>query len=88
MRWLLFCGLALSCAALAPAFSQTNPARSLLGFNAQSAAMQGSLEARFDAALKKENLREWMRWMTAKPHHLGSPFGREVAEFIRRKSSR
>jgi N-acetylated-alpha-linked acidic dipeptidase len=85
MRWLLFCGLALSCAALAPALSQTNPARSLLGFNSQSAATQRSLEARFDAALKKENLREWMQWMTVKPHHLGSPFGREVAEFIAAK---
>ena len=85
MRWLSFCGLALSCAALSPAFSQTNPARPLLGFSSQSSATQRSLEARFDAALKKENLREWMQWMTAKPHHLGSPFGREVAEFIAAK---
>ena len=85
MRWLSFCGLALSSAALAPAFSQTNPARPLLGFSSQSSATQRSLEARFDAALKKENLREWMQWMTAKPHHLGSPFGREVAEFIAAK---
>ena len=85
MRWLSFFGLALSCAALAPAFSQTNPTRPLLGFNSQSAATQRSLEARFDATLKKENLREWMQWMTAKPHHLGSPFGREVAEFIAAK---
>jgi len=85
MRWLSLCGLALSCAALAPAFSQTNPIRPLLGFSSQSSATQRSLEARFDAALKKENLREWMQWMTAKPHHLGSPFGREVAEFIAAK---
>ena len=67
MRWLPFCGLALSCAALAPAFSQTNPTRPLRGFSSQSTATQRSLEARFDAVLKKENLREWMQWMTAKP---------------------
>jgi N-acetylated-alpha-linked acidic dipeptidase len=85
MRWLLFCGLAVSCAALGPVFSETNPTRPLRGFSPQSSATQRSLEARFDATLKKENLREWMQWMTAKPHHLGSPFGREVAEFIAAK---
>ncbi len=56
MRWLLLCGLALSCAAFGPTFSQTNPTPPLRGFNPQSSAAQRSLEARFDAALKKENL--------------------------------
>src|SRR5687768_6416989 len=85
MRRLSLCGLALFCVTLAPAFSQTNPTRRLLGFSSESSAAQLSLEVRFDAALKKENLREWMQWMTAKPHHLGSPFGREVADFIAAK---
>src|SRR5262245_54935730 len=84
MRWLSFCGL-VCCTALAMAFSQSNPSPALLGFSPQSSAGQRALEARFDAGLKKDNLREWMRWMTAKPHHLGSPFGREVAEFIAAK---
>lgn len=78
-----FCGLVIYCAA--SVLSQVNPAKGLQGFSPQSAAAQRSLEERFDAALKKENLREWMQWMTAKPHHLGSPFGREVAEFIAAK---
>jgi len=85
MRRSLFCGLALASMALGRALSQENPTHSLLGFSPQSSAIQRSLEARFDTALKKENLREWMQWMTAKPHHLGSPFGREVAEFIAAK---
>ena len=85
MRWLLFCGLALSYGVLGPSLSQTNSTRPLQGFSAHSSAAQRALEARFDAGLNKENLRDWMQWMTAKPHHLGSPFGREVAEFIAAK---
>src|SRR5262245_45231502 len=85
MRCLLLCGLAIFYATLGPALPQTKPARPLLGFSSKSSASQKVLEARYDATLKKENLREWMQWMTAKPHHLGSPFGREVAEFIAAK---
>lgn len=85
MRRFWFCGLAVYCAALGSLRSQVNPDKGLQGFSPRSVAVQRSLEERFDAALKKENLREWMQWMTAKPHHLGSPFGREVAEFIAAK---
>lgn len=41
-----------------------------------------SVEARFDAALRKENLRDWMKRMSARPHHVGSAYGKENAEFI------
>ena len=82
MRWLLLGGLALSYGVLSPSLSQTNSTRPLQGFSAHSSTAQRALETRFDAGLSKENLRDWMQWMTAKPHHLGSPFGREVAEFI------
>src|SRR5437773_429800 len=56
--------------------------RPLLGFNPASVLQERELESRFDASLKKDNLRDWMKRMTAKPHHVGSPFGKEVAEFI------
>lgn len=54
----------------------------LLGFGRAAARRQRQLEARFDSALRRENLREWMRRMSARPHHVGSPFGRENAEFM------
>jgi len=55
----------------------------LLGFSrAATNARERELEARFDSLLRRENLREWMRRMSARPHHVGSPFGRENAEFI------
>jgi N-acetylated-alpha-linked acidic dipeptidase len=54
----------------------------LMGFSPESTKRQSALEQQFDSVLKKDNLREWMQRMTAKPHHLGSPYGKEVAEFI------
>lgn len=56
--------------------------KTLLGFTPERAQKQRALEARFDALLKRENLREWMKRMSSAPHHVGSPFGKEVAEFI------
>ena len=41
-----------------------------------------ALERRFDASLKRENLQAWLKQLSAKPHHVGSPASREVAEFI------
>ncbi|HVF39183.1 MAG TPA: M28 family metallopeptidase [Gemmatimonadaceae bacterium] len=54
----------------------------LLGFTSESSAAQRALEKRFDATLRKENLRDWMKRLTARPHHVGSPYGKENAEFI------
>src|SRR5207245_1121555 len=36
----------------------------------------------FDASLNRENLRDWRKRLTARPHHLGSPYDKENAEFI------
>jgi N-acetylated-alpha-linked acidic dipeptidase len=56
--------------------------RPLLGFSREGAARERELEARFDSLLKSENLREWMKRLSARPHHLGSAYGRENADFI------
>jgi len=67
-----------------PAPAQTNPTepKPLLGFSAASAAAQYELEARFDAQLKADNLRQWMKRMAARPHHVGSPYDKDNAEFM------
>ncbi|HWN44930.1 MAG TPA: transferrin receptor-like dimerization domain-containing protein [Thermoanaerobaculia bacterium] len=70
--------LALFLAAAAPA----PPAAPLLGFSEERAAQQRDLEARFDSHLKAENLREWMKRLSARPHHVGSAYGKENAEFM------
>jgi len=73
---LLLCALANAQAAPPP------EGRSLTGFGPESAERQRALEARFDTLLKKENLREWMRRLSARPHHVGSAYDRENAEFM------
>ena len=54
----------------------------LPGFTTERAREHRALEARFDAALSPDNLREWLRHLSSRPHHVGSPFGKEVAEFV------
>jgi N-acetylated-alpha-linked acidic dipeptidase len=60
----------------APAFAQ------ITGYSPEAAARQRELEARFDAKLSRENLRNWMQRLSARPHHLGSDYGRQNAEFM------
>jgi len=54
----------------------------LLGFGSEHAAAQRDLESRFDAALDPANLETWMRRLAARPHHVGSAWGEENAEFM------
>ena len=54
----------------------------ITGFSGDRTEAQRELETRFDAELDPEDLRSWMRHLSSRPHHVGSPFGREVAEFI------
>ena len=64
--------------------AQSTPSgdRPLLGFDRASTASERALEARFDAALRKEDLRDWLKRLAARPHHIGSPYGKANAEFI------
>jgi len=51
-------------------------------FGFRDSAKQHALEKQFDAKLNRDNLRAWMKRMTARPHHLGSAYGKENAEFL------
>ena len=53
-----------------------------LGFSQTGTAQQRELENKFDSVLNATNLREWMKRLAARPHHLGSKYGKENAEFI------
>jgi N-acetylated-alpha-linked acidic dipeptidase len=72
---LLTVGLALA----SPGRAEAPPP---LGFAAEGWKRQSTLETRFDAALDPALLRDWMRRLSARPHPVGSPYGREVAEFL------
>ncbi|MGD9589437.1 MAG: M28 family metallopeptidase [Pyrinomonadaceae bacterium] len=54
----------------------------LMGFSPVGSSSQRTLEARFDSMLKTENLRDWMKRLSARPHHLGSAYNKENADFI------
>ncbi len=76
MRRLIAAALLLTTTAL-PAQPAPTP---IYGF--KDSAKQHALEKQFDAKLNRDNLRNWMKRMTARPHHLGSAFGKENAEFM------
>ncbi len=54
----------------------------LMGFSNAGSSSQRSLESRFDSYLNPDNLRDWMKRLSAKPHYLGSPYNKENAKFI------
>ena len=54
----------------------------LLGFSKTSADNQTALEQTFDRQLKSSNVDEYLKQMSSRPHHLGSPGGKAVAEYI------
>lgn len=43
---------------------------------------QKALEVRFDSFLNPANQRDWMRRLSARPHHLGSAYGNQNAEWM------
>lgn len=54
----------------------------IMGFTSAGAADQRALEAKFDSGLNAGNLREWMKRLSLRPHHVGSKYDKENAEFI------
>ena len=54
----------------------------LLGFDRDGTARERSLEQKFDSSINKDELRDWMKRLSARPHHLGSAYDKENAEFI------
>jgi N-acetylated-alpha-linked acidic dipeptidase len=62
--------------------AQTQPPAPIRGFTAKSSEAERQLEEKFRAVPKPENNREYMRTITAEPHHAGSPGSRKVAEYV------
>ena len=54
----------------------------LRGFTAAGSERERAAEEKFRAVPKPDNAREYMRTITAHPHHAGSPASRAVAEYI------
>ena len=54
----------------------------ILGFSRGAAEEQRLLESKMDADLDPAQIEEWIRKLSSRPHHPGSPKGRENAEFM------
>jgi N-acetylated-alpha-linked acidic dipeptidase len=74
MRLLLYLFLLIGTAALAE--------DAILGFDPDGSQAQQALEAEFDSHLNADDMDAWLREMSSAPHHVGSPRGREVVEFV------
>jgi len=54
----------------------------MLGYSAQGAVLQGQWERKFKDGISAANIRENMRRLSARPHHVGSPYDKNNAEWI------
>jgi len=54
----------------------------LPGFSADSARTERDLEDKFRAIPDRGNLRQYMEHLSARPHHVGSPYDKQNAEWI------
>jgi N-acetylated-alpha-linked acidic dipeptidase len=54
----------------------------LVGYSPRSSTTEREWEAKFRAIPDPANLREYMRRLTARPHHVGSPYDKDNAEWI------
>src|SRR6476660_1029560 len=70
---------------ITPLHAQKEPAGQqspLLGFDRDGSTRERALEKQFDSFIRKDDLRDWMKRLSARPHHLGSAYDKENAEFI------
>jgi N-acetylated-alpha-linked acidic dipeptidase len=59
--------------------------KSISGFTDKNAADQIQLEQKFDALVNAQNIGATVKQLSAKPHHISSPGGKEVADAILEK---
>ncbi|MGQ0766912.1 MAG: transferrin receptor-like dimerization domain-containing protein [Gemmatimonadota bacterium] len=52
------------------------------GFSAEGSRVQREWEVRFKALPETSRLREYMRHLSARPHHVGSPWQKQNAEYL------
>jgi N-acetylated-alpha-linked acidic dipeptidase len=83
------CGflLAMTLAQMTPAQSNPEPTvapttSTLLGYTSRSASQQKKWEKEFQDGIVPDNIRENMRRLSARPHHVGSPYDKDNAEWI------
>src|SRR5215510_5416844 len=85
MQYRVLQSLAIICLCFGLVAAQNAPIsqqRQLPGFDRNASDRERTLEKQFDSFLKKDDVRDWMKRLSARPHHIGSPYGKENADFI------
>jgi N-acetylated-alpha-linked acidic dipeptidase len=72
--------LILSCFLLLAAAADQQPP--LHGYSTASSRAQREWEAKFRAVPSPQNLRDYMQRLSARPHHVGSPYDKDNAEWM------
>ncbi len=67
---------------VASSFSFGADDAALVGYSPKSSASEREWEAKFKAIPDPANLREYMQRLSARPHHVGSPYDKDNAEWI------
>lgn len=58
------------------------PVTLIPGFGEKSLATELKAEAAIPGLVNKGNIDTWLKYLSAKPRHLGSPYGKETAEWM------
>ena len=77
-----FAAVLLVFALVTPSLALGAEDQPLVGYSPHSAQSQRDWEAKFRAIPDPANLREYMRRLSARPHHVGSPYDKDNAEWI------
>ncbi len=65
---------------IAASFVSAQSGNKISGFAGKAVQQQQQLEQQFDALLSSKNIDQYVKDLSAKPHHIGSPGGNEVVQ--------
>ncbi len=77
-----FAAIVLIIILIFPSLALGADATQLTGFSPAASNAQRDWEQKFRAIPSPDNLREYMKRLSARPHHVGSPYDKENAEWI------
>ncbi len=72
----------VAAAALTSVAADEPESQALVGHSADAGRVERDWETKFRAIPSPDNMREYMRHLSARPHHVGSPYDKENAEWI------
>ncbi len=77
-----FAAVLLICTLISPMFVFGADDSPLVGYSPRSSQIERDWESKFRAIPDPKNLRDYMQRLSARPHHVGSPYDKDNAEWI------